>query len=135
MPARRGLSFKAVTGKPIQVSPGRRGNSIDFEQFHPEAQWRREFLGMVTSQSRRARAAEAVDAEDAKRMEGKERQGTVYPRDFLEQLRRGNAKRIGSLGEHCSKCYRAAQKCLKSADLANSEREQFRRMGRNDLRD
>src|SRR6185369_5845332 len=87
------LSMKAVTGKPIKFAGV--GEKIDeFEAFHPERMASR-ILGMGDVVSLVERAAEAVDANEAKRMEEKMRKGQFTLEDFLDQLRQ--MKKLGSL--------------------------------------
>ncbi len=87
------LSMKAVTGKPIKFAGT--GEKLDeFEPFHPERMASR-ILGMGDVVSLVEKAAEAVDLEDAKRMEEKMRKGQFTLEDFLEQLRQ--MKKLGSL--------------------------------------
>ena len=66
----------------------------DFEPFHPERMATR-ILGMGDVVTLVERAAEAVDLEDAKRLEEKMRKGLFTLEDFLEQLRQ--MKKLGSL--------------------------------------
>ena len=87
------LSMKAVTGKPIKFAG--MGEKLDeFEPFHPERMASR-ILGMGDVVSLVERAAEAVDMDEAKRMEEKMRKGQFTLEDFLEQLRQ--MKKLGSL--------------------------------------
>jgi signal recognition particle subunit SRP54 len=116
------LSLKAVTGKPIKfVGVGEKPE--DFEPFHPERMATR-ILGMGDVVTLVERAAEAVDIEDAKRLEEKMRKGLFTLEDFLEQLR--SMKKIGSL-ESVMNLLPGGTEMLKTADLGKSERE-FRRM-------
>ncbi len=71
------LSMKAVTGKPIKFA-GTGEKLEDFEPFHPERMASR-ILGMGDVVSLVERAAEAVDLDDAKRMEEKMRKGQFTP--------------------------------------------------------
>ena len=87
------LSLKAVTGKPIKLA-GTGEKLEDFEPFHPERMASR-ILGMGDVVSLVERAAEAVDVDEAKRMEEKMRKGQFTLEDFLEQLRQ--MKKLGSL--------------------------------------
>src|SRR5271154_6305671 len=67
------LSMKSVTGKPIKLAGT--GEKVDeFEAFHPERMASR-ILGMGDVVSLVERAAEAVDLDEAKRMEEKMRKG------------------------------------------------------------
>src|SRR5204863_2471010 len=79
------LSLKAVTGKPIKFA-GIGEKLEDFEPFHPERMASR-ILGMGDVVSLVEKAAEAVDIEDAKRMEEKMRKGQFRVSEFLDQLR------------------------------------------------
>jgi signal recognition particle subunit SRP54 len=79
------LSMKSVTGKPIKFM-GVGEKLEDFEPFHPERMASR-ILGMGDVVSLVEKAAEAVNEEDAKRMEEKMRKGQFTLEDFLEQLR------------------------------------------------
>lgn len=87
------LSMKSVTGKPIKFA-GVGEKLDDFEPFHPERMASR-ILGMGDVLSLVERAAEAVDAEEARELEAKMRRGQFTLEDFLEQLRA--MKRLGSL--------------------------------------
>ena len=116
------LSMKAVTGKPIKFM-GVGEKLDDFEPFHPERMASR-ILGMGDVVSLVERAAEAVDEEDAKRMEEKMRKGQFTLEDFLEQLRQ--MKKLGSL-ESIVGMLPGGSDMIKGADLSKSEKE-FRRM-------
>jgi signal recognition particle subunit SRP54 len=87
------LSMKSVTGKPIKfVGVGEKPE--DFEPFHPERMASR-ILGMGDVVSLVERAAEAVDFDEAKKLEEKMRKGQFTLEDFLEQMRA--MKKLGSL--------------------------------------
>jgi signal recognition particle subunit SRP54 len=116
------LSFKSVTGKPIKfVGVGEKPE--DFEPFHPERMASR-ILGMGDVVSLVERAAEAVDQEDAKRMEEKMRKGQFTLDDFLAQLRQ--MKKLGSL-ESIVGMLPGGADMIKNADMNKSEKE-FKRM-------
>src|SRR6478736_713950 len=116
------LSLKSVTGKPIKfVGVGEKPE--DFEPFHPERMASR-ILGMGDVVSLVERAAEAVDLEDAKKLEEKMRKGQFTLEDFLDQLRQ--MKKLGSL-ESIVSMLPGGSEMLKSADLGKSEKE-FKRM-------
>src|SRR4051812_17905114 len=116
------LSMKAVTGKPIKfVGVGEKLE--DFEPFHPERMASR-ILGMGDVVSLVERAAEAVDAEEAARLEEKMRKGEFTLEDFLDQLRQ--MKKLGSL-ESIIGMLPGGSEALKQTDMAKSEKE-FRRM-------
>jgi len=116
------LSLKAVTGKPIKF--GGTGEKLDeFEPFHPERMASR-ILGMGDVVSLVEKAAEAVDLDDARRMEEKMRKGQFTLEDFLEQLRQ--MKKLGSL-ESIVGMLPGGSEMLKDADLSKQEKE-FRRM-------
>jgi signal recognition particle subunit SRP54 len=116
------LSLKAVTGKPIKFA-GIGEKLEDFEPFHPERVASR-ILGMGDVVSLVEKAAEAVDVEDAKRMEEKMRKGQFTLEDFLDQLRQ--MKKLGSL-ESLVGMLPGGAEVLKTADLGKQEKE-FRRM-------
>jgi signal recognition particle subunit SRP54 len=116
------LSMKAVTGKPIKFA-GTGEKPEDFEAFHPERMATR-ILGMGDVVSLVEKAAEAVDLEDAKRMEEKMRKGLFTLEDFLDQLRQ--MKKLGSL-ESVVGMLPGGSEMLKTADMSKSEKE-FRRM-------
>src|SRR5688572_3624072 len=116
------LSMKAVTGKPIKFA-GIGEKLEDFEAFHPERMATR-ILGMGDVVSLVEKAAEAVDLEDAKRMEEKMRKGQFTLGDFLDQLRQ--MKKLGSL-ESVVGMLPGGSEMLKNADMSKSEKE-FRRM-------
>lgn len=116
------LSMRAVTGKPIKfVGVGEKPE--DFEPFHPERMATR-ILGMGDVVTLVERAAEAVDLEDAKRLEEKMKKGQFTLEDFLEQLRQ--MKKLGSL-ESVVNLLPGGSEMIKNADLSKSERE-FKRM-------
>jgi signal recognition particle subunit SRP54 len=116
------LSLKAVTGKPIKLA-GTGEKVEDFEPFHPERMASR-ILGMGDVVSLVERAAEAVDADEAKRMEEKMRKGLFTLEDFLEQLRQ--MKKLGSL-ESIVGMLPGGANMIKGADLSKSEKE-FKQM-------
>src|SRR5512133_1956016 len=116
------LSMKAVTGKPIKYA-GVGEKLEDFEPFHPERMASR-ILGMGDVVSLVERAAEAVDIEDAKRLEEKMRKGQFSLEDFLDQLRQ--MKKLGSL-ESIVGMLPGGSEVLQNADLSKSEKE-FKRM-------
>jgi signal recognition particle subunit SRP54 len=117
------LSLKAVTNKPIKFAG--MGEKLDeFEPFHPERMASR-ILGMGDVVSLVERAAEAVDEEEAKRMEEKMRKGQFTLEDFLEQLRQ--MKKLGSLESIVSMLPGGAQMLQQQGDLSKQEKE-FRRM-------
>src|ERR1043165_8864390 len=116
------LSMKAVTGKPIKFM-GVGEKLDDFEPFHPERMASR-ILGMGDVVSLVEKAAEAVDLEDARRMEEKMRKGQFTLEDFLEQLKQ--MKKLGSLESIVSMLPGGAQ-AIKEADMSKQEKE-FRRM-------
>ncbi len=112
------LSLKAVTGKPIKFA-GVGEKLEDFEPFHPERMASR-ILGMGDVVSLVERAAEAVDVEQAQRLEEKMRKGQFTLDDFLQQLRQ--MKKIGSL-ETILGLLPGGAEAIKGADLAKQERE------------
>ncbi|HEY6167794.1 MAG TPA: signal recognition particle protein [Verrucomicrobiae bacterium] len=116
------LSFKEVTGKPIKFM-GTGEKLEDFEPFHPERMASR-ILGMGDVVSLVEKAAEAVDLDEAKRMEEKMRKGEFTLEDFLEQFRQ--MRKLGPM-ENLIKMLPGGGEALKQADLSKSERE-FRRM-------
>src|SRR5437868_4282892 len=116
------LSLKAVTGKPIKfVGVGEKPE--DCEPFHPERMASR-ILGMGDVVTLVERAAEAVQLEDAKRLEEKMRKGQFTLEDFLDQMRQ--MKKLGSL-ESLVGMLPGGSEMLKNADMSKSEKE-FRRM-------
>jgi len=116
------LSLKSVTGKPIKFAGT--GEKLDeFEAFHPERMASR-ILGMGDVVSLVEKAAEAVNLEDAERMEAKMRKGEFTLDDFLEQLR--GMKKLGSL-ESIVKMLPGGGDALKQMDIGKQEKE-FKRM-------
>jgi len=112
------LSMKAVTGKPIKFAGV--GEKLDeFEPFHPERMASR-ILGMGDVVSLVEKAAEAVDLEDAKRMEEKMRKGEFTLEDFLEQLRQ--MKKLGPL-ENIVKMLPGGSQALQGQDMSKQEKE------------
>ena len=116
------MSLKTVTNKPIKFA-GVGEKLDDFEPFHPERMASR-ILGMGDVVSLVEKAAEAVDLEDARRMEEKMRKGQFTLEDFLEQLKQ--MKKLGSLESIVSMLPGGAQ-AIKEADMSKQEKE-FRRM-------
>src|SRR6478735_580447 len=112
------LSMKSVTGKPIKFM-GVGEKLEDFEPFHPERMASR-ILGMGDVVSLVERAAEAVDMEDAKRMEEKMRKGEFTLEDFLEQLRQ--MKKLGPL-DSIMKMLPGGAEALKQVDIGKQERK------------
>ncbi len=116
------LSLKAVTNKPIKfVGVGEKLE--DFEPFHPERMASR-ILGMGDVVSLVERAAEAVDLDDAKRLEEKMRKGQFTLEDFLDQLRQ--MKKLGSL-ERIVGLLPGGSEALRDTDMGKSEKD-LRRM-------
>jgi signal recognition particle subunit SRP54 len=117
------LSMKAVTGKPIKFAG--MGEKLDeFEPFHPERMASR-ILGMGDVVSLVEKAVEAVDVEDARRMEEKMRKGLFTLEDFLEQLRA--MKKLGSLESVVGMLPGGAEMLKQQGDLSKQEKE-FMRM-------
>ncbi len=116
------LSLKAVTGRPIKFM-GVGEKLEDFEPFHPERMASR-ILGMGDVVSLVERAAEAIQVEDAKRIEEKMRKGEFTLEDFLDQLRQ--MKKLGPL-EGVVGLLPGGGDMLKGADMNKAEKE-FRRM-------
>jgi signal recognition particle subunit SRP54 len=112
------LSMKAVTGKPIKFA-GLGEKLEDFEPFHPERMASR-ILGMGDVVSLVEKAAEAVDLDDAKRLEEKMRKGQFSLEDFLDQLRQ--MKKLGPL-ESIIGMLPGGAEALKGADLKKHEKE------------
>ena len=122
--ARRGaaLSLKSVTGRPIKFVGV--GEKLDeFEAFHPERMAGR-ILGMGDVVSLVEKAAEAIEEDDAKRMEEKMRKGEFTLEDFLEQMRA--MKKLGPL-ENIVGMLPGGDEALKDADLDKGQAE-MRRM-------
>src|SRR6266478_2505758 len=116
------LSLKAVTGKPIKfVGVGEKLE--DFEPFHPERMATR-ILGMGDMVSLVERAAEAMDVDEAQRLEEKMRRGQFTLEDFLDQLRQ--MKKLGPL-ESIVGMLPGGAEALKNTDLTKQEKE-FRHM-------
>jgi signal recognition particle subunit SRP54 len=112
------LSLKAVTGKPIKFA-GVGEKPEDFEAFHPERMASR-ILGMGDVVSLVEKAAEAVDLDEAKRLEEKMRKGQFSLEDFLDQLRQ--MKKLGPL-ESIIGMLPGGAEALKGADLNKQENE------------
>ena len=113
------LSLKAVTGKPIKFAGV--GEKLDeFEPFHPERMASR-ILGMGDVVSLVEKAVEAVDVEDARRLEEKMRKGLFTLEDFLEQLRQ--MKKLGSLESIVGMLPGGAEMLKQQGDLSKQEKE------------
>src|SRR5436189_5248216 len=116
------LSLKAVTGKTIKFA-GVGEKLEDFEAFHPERMASR-ILGMGDVISLVEKAAEAVDLDEAKRLEEKMRKGQFTLEDFLDQIRQ--MKKLGPL-ESIVGMLPGGSEMLKEADMTKQEKD-FRRM-------
>src|SRR6516225_9925617 len=117
------LSLKAVTGKPIKFAGV--GEKLDeFEPFHPERMASR-ILGMGDVVSLVEKAAEAVDIDDAKKLEEKMRKGQFTLEDFLEQLRA--MKKLGPLENIVGMLPGGSEMLKQQGDLSKQEKE-FKRM-------
>ena len=116
------LSFKAVVNKPIKFA-GIGEKLEDFEAFHPERMASR-ILGMGDVVTLVEKAAEAVDLDEAKRMEEKMRKGQFTLEDFLDQLRQ--MKKLGPLDKIVG-MLPGGSEMLKDADMTKQEKE-FKRM-------
>src|SRR4051794_12781347 len=112
------LSMKAVTGKPIKFA-GLGEKLEDFEPFHPERMATR-ILGMGDVITLVEKAAEAVDLDEAKRMEEKMRKGQFTLEDFLDQLRA--MKKLGPL-ESIIGMLPGGAEAIKGQDLSKQEKE------------
>jgi len=112
------LSLKAVTGKPIKFA-GVGEKLEDFEPFHPERMASR-ILGMGDVVSLVERAAEAVDVDEAMRLEEKMRKGQFSLDDFLDQLRQ--MKKLGPL-ESIIGMLPGGAEAMKGANMDKQEKE------------
>lgn len=118
------LSFKSVTGKAIKfVGVGEKLD--DFEPFHPERMASR-ILGMGDVVSLVERAAEAVDMDEAERMEEKLRRGQFSLEDMLDQMRA--MKKLGPL-ESLVRMLPGAGEMMQGDALSKGEREMRRMEG------
>src|SRR5262249_9551528 len=116
------LSLKEVTGNPIKCA-GIGEKVEDCEPFHPERMASR-ILGMGDVVSLVEKAAEAVDMDEALRLEEKMRKGQFTLDDFLDQLRQ--MKKLGPLESIISMLPGGAE-AIKNTDLSKQEKE-FRHM-------
>jgi signal recognition particle subunit SRP54 len=116
------LSLRAVTHKPIKFA-GVGEKLEDFEPFHPERMASR-ILGMGDVVSLVERAAEAVDEEDARKLEEKMRKGQFTLEDFLIQLRQ--MKKLGPLEQLLGMLPGVSQH-TQGVDMSQGEKE-LRRM-------
>ena len=96
----------------------------EFEPFHPERMASR-ILGMGDVVSLVERAAEAVDMDEAKKMEERLRKGQFTLEDFLDQLRA--MKKLGSLESLVGMLPGANQ--IRPEDLSKQEKEMRRMEG------
>jgi signal recognition particle subunit SRP54 len=112
------LSLKAVTGKPI-IYAGVGEKLEDFELFHPERMASR-ILGMGDVVSLVEKAAQAVDMDEAMRLEEKMRKGQFSLEDFLDQLRQ--MKKLGPL-ESIIGMLPGGAEVAKNNDLSKQEKE------------
>ena len=112
------LSLKAVTGKPIKFAGT--GEKLDeFEPFRPERMASR-ILGMGDVVSLVEKAVEAVNADDAARLEERMRKGQFTLEDFLEQMRQ--MKKLGPL-QSLVEMLPGAGQAMQGADMAKHEKE------------
>ena len=112
------LSFKSVTGKPIKFVGV--GEKLDeFEPFHPERMAGR-ILGMGDVVSLVEKAAEAIEEDEAARMEEKLRKGEFTLEDFLEQMRA--MKKLGPL-ENIVGMLPGGDEAIKGQDLDKGKQE------------
>ena len=89
------LSIRSVTGKPILfVGTGEKIDAL--EPFHPDRMASR-ILGMGDVLSLIEKAEQNVDEADAKRLEGKIRDGSLSLEDFLQQL--NQVRRMGPMSQ------------------------------------
>src|SRR5208283_3777330 len=116
------LSLRAVTGKPIKFA-GVGEKVEDFEPFHPERMASR-ILGMGDVVSLVEKAVEAVDLDEATRLEERMRKGQFTLEDFLEQLRQ--MKKLGPL-ESIVGMLPGGAEAIKQTDISKQEKE-FKRM-------
>src|SRR5215813_5381002 len=116
------LSMKAVTAKPIKFM-GVGEKLEDFEPFHPERMASR-ILGMGDVVSLVEKAADAVDLDEALKLQEKMRKGQFTLEDFLDQLRQ--MKKLGPLESIVSMLPGGAE-VVKNTDLRKQEKE-FRHM-------
>ena len=112
------LSLKAVTGKPIKFA-GMGEKLEEFEPFHPERMASR-ILGMGDVVTLVEKAAEAVDLDEARRLEEKMRKGQFTLEDFLDQLRA--MKKLGPL-ESIIGMLPGGAEAIKGQDLSKQEKE------------
>src|SRR4051812_39468245 len=112
------LSLRSVTGKPIKFA-GIGEKLEDFEAFHPERMASR-ILGMGDVVTLVEKAAEAVDIDEARRMEEKMRKGQFTLEDFLDQLRQ--MKKLGPL-ESIIGMLPGGSEAIKGQDMSKQERE------------
>ena len=112
------LSLKSVTGRPIKFVGV--GEKLDeFEAFHPERMAGR-ILGMGDVVSLVEKPAEAIEEDEAARMEEKLRKGEFSLEDFLEQMRA--MKKLGPL-ENIVGMLPGGDAALKDADLDKGQAE------------
>ena len=116
------LSLRAVTHKPIKFA-GVGEKLEDFEPFHPERMASR-ILGMGDVVSLVERAVEAVDEEDARKLEEKMRKGQYTLEDFLDHLRQ--MKKLGPLEQLIGMLPGVSQH-TQGVDMSKGEKE-LRRM-------
>jgi signal recognition particle subunit SRP54 len=113
------LSVRHVTGAPVRfVGVGEKVE--DLQPFHADRMAGR-VLGMGDVVSLVEKAAEAVDLDDAKRMEEKMRKGQFTLEDFLEQLRQ--MKKLGSLESIVGMLPGGAEMLKQQGDLSKQEKE------------
>ncbi|MFN0066264.1 MAG: signal recognition particle protein [Limisphaerales bacterium] len=117
------LSFKSVTGRPIKFV-GLGEKMADFQAFDAQRMASR-ILGMGDVVSLVEKAAEAVDVDDAARMEEKLRKGQFSLEDMLEQMRA--MKKLGPIGDLMKHLPGAGE--MSAGDVNKSEREMRRMEG------
>lgn len=110
------LSIRAVTGKPIKfVGVGEKLDRL--EEFHPERMASR-ILGMGDVVTLVEKAQQAVDMEQAAKLQEKIRKNTLTLEDFLNQLQQ--VKKMGPIGE-LLKMIPGMSKVIPEEELAASE--------------
>ncbi len=111
------LSIKAVTGKPLKfIGVGEKSTAL--EPFHPDRMASR-ILGMGDTLSFIEKAQEAIDQEEAKKLEKKLRKNSFTLEDFRNQMH--SVRKMGSIKDILGMLPGINKKQLKGLNISDRE--------------
>jgi signal recognition particle subunit SRP54 len=111
------LSIKAVTGKPLKfIGVGEKSTAL--EPFHPDRMASR-ILGMGDTLSFIEKAQEAIDQEEAKKLEKKLRKNSFTLEDFKNQMH--SVRKMGSIKDILGMLPGINKKQLKGLNISDRE--------------